>query len=192
MKTERNILIAFLLNLSFSVFEFLGGLFTGSVAIVSDALHDLGDALSIGLSLFLERKSKCPPDDTYTYGYARYSVLGGFINTAILLTGSVIMVATMILWNWLITPLYQGVPRSAIEPMLVPVFLPFNLLKAGLNSAFILLLYKPLVTALRKAHLVDAPKAPSAQKQIPWGIYILALFLLVTCILLVLVFQGKL
>lgn len=96
MKTERNILIAFLLNLSFSVFEFLGGVFTGSVAIVSDALHDLGDALSIGLSLFLERKSKRPPDHTHTYGYARYSVLGGFITTAILLTGSVLVIANAI------------------------------------------------------------------------------------------------
>ena len=96
MKTERNILIAFLLNLSFSVFEFIGGFFTGSVAIVSDALHDLGDALSIGLSLFLERKSKRPPDHTHTYGYARYSVLGGFITTAILLTGSVLVIVNAI------------------------------------------------------------------------------------------------
>lgn len=96
MKTERNILIAFLLNLSFSVFEFLGGIFTGSVAIVSDALHDLGDALSIGLSLFLERKSKRPPDETHTYGYARYSVLGGFITTIILLAGSVFVIGNAI------------------------------------------------------------------------------------------------
>ena len=58
MKTERNILIAFLLNLVFSVFEFAGGLITGSVAIVSDAVHDMGDAASIGISYFLEKKSK--------------------------------------------------------------------------------------------------------------------------------------
>ena len=58
MKTEKNILIAFLLNLSFSVFEFMGGIFTGSVAIVSDAIHDIGDAASIGVSYFLEKKSK--------------------------------------------------------------------------------------------------------------------------------------
>lgn len=88
MKTERNILIAFLLNLLFSVFEFFGGLLIGSVAILSDALHDIGDAMSIGVSLFLERKSKKPPDATHSYGYARYSVLGGFITTAILLLGS--------------------------------------------------------------------------------------------------------
>ncbi len=94
MKTERNILIAFILNLSFSIFEFVGGVITGSVAIVSDAVHDLGDALSIGISYALERKSKKQPDKKYTYGYARYSLLGGFITTVILLVGSGVMIAT--------------------------------------------------------------------------------------------------
>ena len=88
MKTEKNILIAFILNLFFSVFEFFGGIFTGSVAIISDALHDLGDAASIGISYFLEKKSKTKPDKKYTYGYAGYSVLGSLITTSILLFGS--------------------------------------------------------------------------------------------------------
>jgi len=88
MKTQRNILVAFLLNLAFSAFELFGGIFTGSVAILSDAIHDLGDALSIGLSYFLEKKSRKKPDGVYTYGYARYSVLGGVITTCVLLIGS--------------------------------------------------------------------------------------------------------
>ncbi len=88
MKTEKNILIAFLLNALFSVFEFFGGIFTGSVAIVSDAIHDIGDAISIGISYFLERKSKKQPDEVYTYGYARYSVIGSLITTVVLLFGS--------------------------------------------------------------------------------------------------------
>lgn len=92
MKTQKNILIAFILNLSFSIFEFLGGLFTGSVAIASDAVHDLGDAASIGLAYFLEKKSQKKPDKKYTYGYTRYSVLGGFITTVILLVGSVAVI----------------------------------------------------------------------------------------------------
>ena len=58
MQTDKNILIAFMLNFAFSVFEFIGGIFTGSVAIVSDAVHDMGDAASIGISYFLEKKSK--------------------------------------------------------------------------------------------------------------------------------------
>ena len=74
MKSHNNILIAFLLNFCFSIFEFVGGILTGSVAILSDALHDIGDALSIGFSFFLERISKKQPDETHTYGYARYSV----------------------------------------------------------------------------------------------------------------------
>ena len=92
MKTERNILIAFLLNLSFAVFEFFGGIWTGSVAILSDALHDLGDAAGIGISWLLEKKSKRQPDEVYTYGYARYSVLGSLIATTILLAGSAVVI----------------------------------------------------------------------------------------------------
>lgn len=92
MKTEKNILVAFLLNLAFSVFEFFGGIFTGSVAIISDAIHDIGDAASIGISYFLEKKSKQQPDATYTYGYTRYSVVGSLITTLILLFGSVTVI----------------------------------------------------------------------------------------------------
>ena len=88
MKTEKNILIAFILNLSFSIFEFIGGIFTGSVAIISDAIHDIGDATSIGIAFLLEKKSKKKPDNKYTYGYIGYSVIGGFITTLILLLGS--------------------------------------------------------------------------------------------------------
>ena len=92
MKTEKNILFAFILNLAFSVFEFVGGIFTGSVAIISDAVHDIGDAASIGISYFLEKKSKKQPDEAYTYGYARYSVMGGLITTMILLIGSALVI----------------------------------------------------------------------------------------------------
>ncbi len=88
MKTEKNILIAFLLNLTFSVVEIVGGLWTGSVAILSDAVHDMGDAMSVGCAYFLEKKSTRAPDDTYTYGYGRYSVIGSVITTLILLFGS--------------------------------------------------------------------------------------------------------
>ena len=92
MKTEKNIRIAFLLNLLFSVFEFAGGILTGSIAVLSDAVHDLGDAAGIGCSYFLEKKSRKPPDETYTYGYARYSVLGGLITTLILIAGSAMII----------------------------------------------------------------------------------------------------
>lgn len=92
MKTEKNILIAFLLNLLFSIIEFIGGAITNSVAIISDSIHDMGDAMSIGVSFFLERKSTKSPDNKYTYGYIRYSVLGSIITTFILLGGSVLVI----------------------------------------------------------------------------------------------------
>ena len=85
---KNNILVAFILNLVFSVFEFFGGVVTGSVAIVSDAVHDAGDAISIGISYFLEKKSRQKPDEKYTYGYMRYSVIGSVITTLVLLFGS--------------------------------------------------------------------------------------------------------
>ncbi|MBR5542578.1 MAG: cation transporter [Oscillospiraceae bacterium] len=102
MKTEKNILIAFVLNLAFSIFELIGGFVTGSVAIASDALHDLGDAASIGLSFFFERKSRKAPDESYTYGYARYSVVGSVITTLILLCGSLAVIYNSI--NRMINP----------------------------------------------------------------------------------------
>ena len=96
MKTEKNILIAFLLNITFSILELLGGIFTNSVAILSDSVHDMGDALSIGISYLLERKSKKHADNKYTYGYGRYSVLGGVITTTILLVGSLLVIISAI------------------------------------------------------------------------------------------------
>ena len=92
MKTEKNMVLAFVLNLLFAAVEFAGGLWSGSVAIVSDAIHDLGDAISIGIACALESKSRRQPDEKYTYGYARFSVLGGAITTLILIVGSVVVI----------------------------------------------------------------------------------------------------
>ena len=92
MKSDKNILVAFILNLGFSIFELIGGAITNSVAIISDSIHDMGDAMSIGLSFFLEKKSKRKPDDKYTYGYVRYSVIGSTITTTILIIGSILVI----------------------------------------------------------------------------------------------------
>ncbi len=71
-----------------------------------------------------------------------------------LVAGSLSMIAVMLLWNYIMTPIYMGVPRQAVLEMFLPVLIPFNAIKAGLNSALVLLLYKAVVTALRKAKLV--------------------------------------
>ena len=92
MKTARSIFLAFILNLFFSIFEFVGGLITGSVALVSDAVHDMADAAGIGISYLFEKKSSRQPDEVYTYGYARFSAVGSLITIALLLVGSVVVI----------------------------------------------------------------------------------------------------
>ncbi len=132
MKTERNILIAFILNIAFSAFEFIGGIFTGSVAILSDAVHDIGDAASIGVSYFLERKSKHKPDENYTYGYGRYSVTGSVITTLILLFGSVAVIYNAI--ERIINPVeinYSGMIIFAVIGVVVNICAAFFTREAG-------------------------------------------------------------
>ncbi len=126
MKTEKNIFLAFLLNFFFSVFEFFGGIFTGSVAILSDAVHDIGDAASIGAAYFLEKKSKRKPNEVYTYGYARFSVLGSVITTFILLFGSIAVIYNAV--HRLIYPLpiyYDGMILFALVGAIVNLFAAF-------------------------------------------------------------------
>jgi len=115
MKSEKNILIAFILNTVFSIFELFGGIYTGSISVISDAAHDAGDAASIGISYFLEKKSKKQPDEKYTYGYTRYSVLGGIITSAILIFSSVSIIYNAV--NRIINPVqinYNGMIVFAV------------------------------------------------------------------------------
>jgi len=106
-----------------------------------------------------------------------------------LATGWIVSTAVMLLWNYLITPIYMGYPREAVAAMLIPTFLPFNLLKGGLNASITFLLYKPIITALRKTGIVEAPSNTNA-KGINWGFVILAFLILVTCVLFVLSMNG--
>lgn len=130
--------------------------------------------------------SSCAFACTAAYIYKKHRTMGGAM--AGLALGSLFMIIIMILWNWLITPLYMGVPRAEVQKLLIPAFLPFNTLKAGLNTALTLVLYKPLVSALRKAKLVeDRDDHPSEKK---YGLYLLAGLLLVTCVVLTLVLNG--
>ncbi|MEW8475051.1 MAG: cation diffusion facilitator family transporter, partial [Candidatus Thiodiazotropha endolucinida] len=81
--------LAFALNLAFTVIEFIGGLLTNSTAIMADAVHDLGDTLSIGLGWWLNRLSGRKADLSFTYGYHRLSLLGALINGTVLVIGSI-------------------------------------------------------------------------------------------------------
>lgn len=89
---ERNILIALILNLGFALIELVGGIYTNSIAILSDALHDFGDSLSLGVAWYLQRVSKRPRDHVFSYGYKRFSLLGALVVSAVLLVGVVLVV----------------------------------------------------------------------------------------------------
>lgn len=105
-----------------------------------------------------------------------------------LVAGCALMAVAMVLWNYLITPLYMGYPREAVAEMLLPVFLPFNLVKGSLNAGITVLLYKPVVTALRRAHLIEAGSSKKAKVNV--GVILVALFVIVTCVLMILSKMG--
>lgn len=86
--SAKNIQAAFFLNLAFTVAEVIGGFYVNSVSILSDALHDMGDSLSLGLSWYLHNKSKKGADAKFTFGYSRFSLLGALVNSIILMVGS--------------------------------------------------------------------------------------------------------
>ena len=118
------------------------------------------------------------------YIYKRRHTMNGAV--AGLAVGTVTLTVVMVLWNYLITPLYQGVPREVVASMLLPVFLPFNLVKGGLNMAATLLLYKPVVSALRRAGLVP-PSNTGRRGKFSSGFVLFSVALLITFVLLALV-----
>ena len=108
-----------------------------------------------------------------------------------LVTGLLLMTGVMLVWNYIITPIHLGYPREAVAEMLIPVFLPFNLIKGGINAAITMMLYKPVVMALRKAGLVPEPEGTGTEnKRINIGVILVSAFILITCIVLVLILRG--
>lgn len=121
--SERNIRVAFFLNLIFTVAEFAGGLLFSSLAITADALHDLGDSFSLGLAWSFERLSGRRPTALFSYGYRRFSLVAAFANGVVLLVGG-----TLILWS--------AVPRllSPVRPD-APGMLLFAIVGILVNGA---------------------------------------------------------
>lgn len=131
--------------------------------------------------------SSCSFACTAAFLYKKRHKLSGAIIG--LLCGWACMVAAMMLWNYLITPIYMGVPREEVAKMLIPAFLPFNLIKGGLNAAITMLLYKPVVTVLRRSHLIEAEHTAGKTK-INVGVVLAALLIIASCVLLILVLNG--
>lgn len=102
-----------------------------------------------------------------------------------LIGGCGCQVVMMMFWNYLIAPIYMGYPREAIAELLLPAFLPFNLVKGGLNAAITMLLYKPVVTALRRANFIESGHGREKMQMNIW-VFLAALFMIVTCVLLIL------
>ena len=94
--TSGNIKVAFFLNLGFTILEIIGGIFTNSIAILSDALHDLGDSIALGMAWYLEGFSRKESTSRYSYGYRRFSLLGALINSLVLIIGSLFILSEAI------------------------------------------------------------------------------------------------
>ncbi|CAM1347502.1 cation diffusion facilitator family transporter [Tenacibaculum crassostreae] len=90
--TTKNIKRAFFLNLAFTIIELIGGIFTNSLAILSDALHDLGDSLTLGLSWYFQKLSGKGSNEKFSYGYRRFSLLGAIVNSVVLIIGSIFII----------------------------------------------------------------------------------------------------
>ena len=122
---------------------------------------------------------------TATYIYKkRHTMVGAVVGLGV---GVVVLTAAMLLWNYFLTPIYEGLPRQAVAEMLLPIFLPFNLAKGGMNMAATLLLYKPVVTALRKAGLVPPSHSAQPSRRSSAGFLLFSLALLATFVMLALV-----
>lgn len=127
----------------------------------------------------------CPAACLYQKRHSTKSAFAGMI------LGSILMTIIMVLWNYLITPIYMGYPREAVVQLLLPAIVPFNLIKCGINTALTLLIYKPLVTTLRKSNLL-ASRSEDGQKtgKINSGTILLLGIILVTVIMVLMVYKG--
>ena len=166
---------------------FLYGPITGGAMAVIVSLIELvtvSDTGPIGCAMNI--LSSCLFVCTASALYYRRRTLRAAILGLVL--GSLATTAGMLLWNYLITPLYMGLPRQAIAEMLLPVFLPFNLFKTVLNSTLTVMLYKSVTKALRASRLLP-PAETTTTKQHSFA-WLIALFLLLSLAVLWLVWQG--
>ena len=175
---------AFMISLVVSIIEMLTVSETGPIGAIMNLLSTCSFAC---LASVIYKK--------------KHSIKGAVVG---LVSGIALMVVVMLAWNYLLTPIYMGYPREAVAAMLLPVFLPFNLIKGGLNAGITLLIYKPVVMTLRKAGL--APKSTAAAsagnadsagansqkqaKKLGAIVTLTAILLLSTCVLFALVLAG--
>ena len=174
----------------------IGGLIYGpmaslSISVVVSFIEMITLSTTAWIGFWMNVLSTCCFACTAAFIYKRKPTL----NTAILglVCGGLLTVAAMLLWNYILTPIFMGFPRAAVVPLLWTVFLPFNMLKVCINGALIMLIYKPLVTALRKANLIPSSSAVTVPgKKAPVGAILTSALVLVSCILVVLIINDML
>lgn len=174
------------------VIEALGALILGPVygamiAVVAALLEWLTISDTGVIGFIMNTLSSASFVVTASIIYSRRKTLANAV--AGLVSGVVMMVIVMLLWNYIVTPLYQGVPREAVAKMLLPVFLPFNAIKGSLNAAFTFLLYRPVIGMLRAAKLMPA-SVNLNKKSLPVIPIIVAVGVIVTCVLVILSMKG--
>ncbi|NCC67093.1 MAG: ECF transporter S component [Clostridia bacterium] len=176
-----------------AVIVIAGFIFGPFAAVIISAITSLIEMVTVSetgpIGLLMNVLSTCAFACPAAAIYKKKHNMGGAV--AGLATGVVLMTAVMLLWNYLITPLYMDTTRADVAAKLVPIFLPFNLLKGGINAGLALLVYKPVVSALRKAKLLEQTTEGSAPaKKRTLGMALLGVVLLATCILIVLAIKG--
>lgn len=162
-------MVSLLISLIVSVVEMLSVSETGIIGLIMNVIATCSFAC---VAAFVYKK--------------KHTMSGAILGLGL---GTICMTAVMLLWNYFITPIYMGYPREAVAELLLPAFLPFNLIKGGINLGITLLVYKPIVTALRKAHLIHESENTD-KKSTYIGTIVISSFILVSCILFVLVMKG--
>ena len=108
-----------------------------------------------------------------------------------LVLGTLLMTAIMLAWNYIVTPMYMGVPRNVVAGMLLPTFLPFNLVKGGLNAGLTMLLYKPLSSALKRAGLSASDDTAAQPQHFSLIATVLSVLVIATCVVVfILMIKG--
>lgn len=169
----------------------LGGLIWGpmtsltvSVIVAVTEMMTISDTGIIGCVMNIV--STCSFACTASAVYKKKRTLSGAVTG--LVSGYAVMTTVMMIWNYSVTPLYMGYPREAVAELLLPAFLPYNLLKGGLNTGITFLLYKPVVTALRKSgYLSPSNGNMKSRSRVP---ALLACAVILTCILFLLSLNG--
>jgi len=133
--------------------------------------------------------STCAFACTASIIYKRWRTLAGAVVG--LAAGVLLLAVVMILWNYFLTPIYTGWPRETVAGLLMPVFLPFNLIKGSINAALTVMLYKSVKTALDKSKLLPVADVPSAKSsKVNLGALIISFLVIATCVLFILSFRG--